>query len=272
MILGKHVLYISSFNKELIKNISDDIRNLARKTGESLWGIPLDTGISEGSILYLDSSVMGNLPLMASSLGAPLIEYVFFDFENDREIYLISMLLSKEFCEGEMVFKMRENTMELLLKRCRKLDKEKDGPDFKIVDENPFFRTRLYTERKSLIKGALEYGSCEECSAEEILSKEGVADVYIADPFMKDKVLSNLEKALGIKPSAVHIISDRADIYSPVSSVDSLVFKGDEKSVKEALCALMLDFSDNGKEKSIKRLKAVFNKNTDCEKIKKAAR
>ena len=256
----KHILQISSFNKELVKTISDDIRNLARKTGESLWGEPLDMSNASGSILYLDSSVMGNLPMMASSLRAPLIEYVFFDFANDRKIHLISMLLSKEFEDGEMVFKMRENTLDLLLKRCRALDKQSDGLDFVMVNEDPFFRTRLYRERKSIIKSAIERGTYEECECGEILSKEGIGDVYITDPFTKEKVLSLIEKALGIKSAAIHIISDRADIYAPYSSMDSLVFRPDEKSVKEALCAIMLDFYDNGKEKSVKRLKTLFNR------------
>lgn len=274
--MNKHILYISSFNEKVIKSLSEDIRNLGRITGESLWGAPLDAGISEGSILYLDSAIMGNLPLMASSLGAPLIEYVFFDFENDRKIFLISMLLSKEFKEGEMVFKMRENTLDLLIKRCKTLDRENEGLDFQIVDEDPFFRTKLYRERKSLIKGAIELGTYEECEAEEILTKESVSDVYITDPFTKDKALFNLEKALLIKPSAVHIISERADIYAPYSSLNSMVFRSDEKSIKEALCALMLDFSDNGKIKSIKRLKSFFqglgSDKKIMEQFKKAAK
>ncbi len=257
--MNKHTLYISSFNKELVRSFCGDLRNLGRKVQESIWGEELKEGISEGKILYLDSGSMGNLPLMASSLKAPLIEYVFFDFESGRRIFLISELLSKEHENGEEVLKIRENSIKLLVKRCKSLDFLGGGLDFSVVEEDTFYRTRLYRERKSLIKEAITSGTYCECKKEEIVPGKVDADVYITDAFTRGSVLSSLENAIGMGPLAVHIISDRADIYSPHSSVDSLVFKNDAKSIREALCAIYLDLWDSGKEKAAARLLSSFS-------------
>lgn len=257
--MNKHILYISSFNRELIRNICEDLRDLGRKVQESIWGEELKEGISEGSILYLDSGSMGNLPLMASSLRAPLIEYVFFDFENERRIFLISELLLRGHENSGEVFKMRENSMDLLIERCKTLDFLVGGLDFSVIEEDPFYRTKLYRERKSLIKSAITKGTCGECKKEDISFGKVTSDVYIADAFTKEKALSSIENAIGTGPSAVHIISERADIYSPHSSINSLVFRNDTKSIRETLCAIYLDLWDSGKEKAAKRLLSSFS-------------
>ncbi len=250
--MNKHILYISSFNDKTIQAFSDTLRLLGRKAQESIWGSPLKEGMYEGNILYLDSSFMGDLFMMAKSLKAPLIEYIFFDPETGRRIFLISELLGTEFDNGKAVFKMSDIFDDLLIKRCRALN-DTEERTYSVIAEDPFFRIKPLSVRKTLVRSAVKAGCFSEIKAEGI-DFDNLSDVYIADAFTKSQALSALSKALKISPSVIHIMSERADIYAPYSSTDSLIFKGDNKSLKEAFLSIYQELWDAGKLNSAKRI------------------
>ena len=256
--MERKTLYISSLRDGIAERFSVLIRELGRKTQRPLWGKSLSPDEDVLSLLYLDSGARGNLSVMASSMGADITEYVFWDKQSNRRYYLLSQRLKTEYKDGECVYKTSKNGGATLGERVRVLAGLKKCSDFYIVKEVAAVKSPVYSALCGEAKKNISEDFFIEGEFSDLIDTDELPEVIICDAFSQNGVFALLEKRFG-KPMAIHIMNERNQIYAPYMSLGRELFIETEDFVKEALFAICLWLYDSMEEKSAIRLEKAFS-------------
>lgn len=255
--MERKILYISSFREDVAEKLSALIRELGRKTKRPLWGKTFLPEEKVKSLLYLDSGGRGNLGMMARSMRAEIVEYVFTDKSTGEHFLLLSERLKSEYKDGEISYKSWKNAKKTLGNRIKALDAECER-EFFIVSCSVFEKSSVYSSVKSAVIENITNSHCYEGDFISLLNREKLPPVIISDAFSENGVFALLENSYG-KPLTVHIMSEHSEIYAPFTSLEKEIFIETERFMKEALFSVCCWLKDSNEERCSKKLKAAFS-------------
>lgn len=255
--MEKKILYISSCRECIVEKLSLMLRELGKRTKRPLWGKSFSPDEEAKALLYLDSGGRGNISMMAKSMGADIIKYVFCDYISGKSHILLSEMLKKEYKDGECFYKREKIARDALGKHIRALDLSGKVNNFFVVNELPAEKSPVYSAIKSEVKKNVTEGSFTEGELALILEDE-IPDVIICDPFLSGGAFAVLEKLFG-KPKAIHIMNKSNHIYAPYTSLEKEIFIETEEYIKEALFAVCLWLRDNAEIRAEGKLLSAFS-------------
>ncbi len=260
------ILNISSCREFVTEKFSQMLRELGRRTKRPLWGKAFNPDEEAKALLYLDSGGRGSLPMMAKSMSADIIEYVFVDRNTGEHFLLLSEMLKEEYKNGELSYISLKEAGKTLGHRIKVIDTFYGIRDFFVVNSPSFRKSPVYSAFKSEVKKNIDNGCCNEGDMAMLFGTEDIPTVIICDAFSENGVYAFLEARFG-NPRTVHIMNRSNHIYAPYMSLEKEIFIETEAFVKEALFAVGRWLSDLGEEKCGELLYASFESLSGSEEL-----